>query len=177
VTNGAHVVSGGLALASPADPADPIDDDLAEHIVVAAVGGRGWRRARIAVCSIATAMTALALLLVLAAWRDDHIISSHLGTATAEVLSAGKLRSTISFVTPDGENRNPKLGVLYPTNLTAGQSIDVEYATNDPELVRVAGRDVRVALIPAGSVIAVSWFVAGVALLGLRRAQRRRARE
>lgn len=109
---------------------------------------------------VAIGISFLAGLLVLAAWRNDHTISSDKGTAVAEVLSAGSLRSAISFVTPDGVTHNPELGVLYPTRLTAGQRIDVEYAKSEPDLVRVSGRDARVAIIPAGSVIAVTWLVA-----------------
>ncbi|KAA0020229.1 DUF3592 domain-containing protein [Antrihabitans cavernicola] len=120
----------------------------------------------------AIALSALAVLLVLAAWRDDHTIASDKGVATAEVLSAGRLRSAVSFVTPDGVTHNPRLGVLYPTNLTVGQRIDVEYAINDPDLVRVAGRDARVAIVPAASVIVVTWAVALPALWLVRRKQR-----
>jgi len=120
----------------------------------------------------AVGISVLAVLLVLAAWRNDRTIESDMGTATAEVLSAGSLRSAVSFVTPDGITRNPKLGVLYPTNLTAGQRIDVEYSRSDPDLVRVAGRDARVAIVPAGSVIVVTWLVALPVLLVLRRRAR-----
>ncbi|NKS72118.1 DUF3592 domain-containing protein [Rhodococcus hoagii] len=127
------------------------------------------RRAAVSVIVVATGISVLAVLLVLAAWRNDRTIESDMGTATAEVLSAGSLRSAVSFVTPDGVTHNPKLGVLYPTNLTAGQRIDVEYARHEPDLVRVAGRDASVAIVPAGSVIVVTWFVALPALLVLRR--------
>ncbi|PTR31306.1 hypothetical protein C8K36_101333 [Rhodococcus sp. OK519] len=127
------------------------------------------RRAAVAVVVVATGISVLAVLLVLAAWRNDRTIESDMGTATAEVLSAGSLRSAVSFVTPDGVTHNPKLGVLYPTNLTAGQRIDVEYARNEPDLVRVAGRDASVAIVPAGSVIVVTWFLALPVLLVLRR--------
>nr|WP_239476823.1 DUF3592 domain-containing protein [Nocardia arizonensis] len=113
------------------------------------------------------------VLLVLAAWRNDCLISSDRGVTTAEVLSAGRLRSAVIYVTPDGETHNPKVGVLYPTNLTAGERINVEYNRADPDLVRVAGRDVRVALLPAASVIAVVWLVALPVLFILRRAGRR----
>ncbi|MGV9665851.1 DUF3592 domain-containing protein [Nocardia niigatensis] len=102
----------------------------------------------------------LAGLLVLAAWRDDHLINSDKGVTSAEVLSAGTLRSAVIFVTPDGETHNPKTGVLYPTRLTVGERINVEYRRSDPDLVRVAGRDARVAIVPALSVIVVSWAVA-----------------
>lgn len=129
-------------------------------------------RAAVSVIVVAAGISVLAVLLVLAAWRNDRTIESDMGTATAEVLSAGSLRSAVSFVTPDGVTHNPKLGVLYPTNLTAGQRIDVEYARSDPDLVRVAGRDASVAIVPAGSVIVVTWFVALPALLVLRRRAR-----
>jgi hypothetical protein len=92
-----------------------------------------------------------------------------MGKATAEVLSAGKLRSAISFVTPDGVTHNPQLGVLYPTNLTVGQRIDVEYSRADPNLVRVAGRDARVAIVPTASVVVVTWALALPALFLERR--------
>lgn len=129
-------------------------------------------RAAVSVAVVAAGISVLAVLLVLAAWRNDRTIESDMGTATAEVLSAGSLRSAVSFVTPDGVTHNPKLGVLYPTKLTAGQRIDVEYARSEPDLVRVAGRDASVAIVPAGSVIVVTWFVALPALLVLRRRAR-----
>lgn len=121
----------------------------------------------------ATAISTLAVLLVLAAWRDDLRIASDKGVASAEVLSAGRLRSAVTFVTPDGVTRNPRLGVLYPTKLTAGERINVEYSRADPELVRVAGRDARVAIVPALSVIVVVWAIALPALWLVRRLRMR----
>jgi hypothetical protein len=136
------------------------------------VSPRVARRTFVGVVVAAIGISVLAVLLVLAAWRNDRTIESDMGTATAEVLSAGSLRSAVSFVTPDGVTHNPKLGVLYPTNLTAGQRIDVEYSRSDPDLVRVAGRDARVAVVPAGSVIVVTWLVALPVLFVLRRRAR-----
>ncbi len=127
------------------------------------------RRTRTGILIAATAVSALAVLLVLAAWRDDQLISSDMGVATGEVLSAGRLRSAVIFVTPDGQTHNPKVGVLYPTKLTVGERINVEYQRSDPDLVRVAGRDASVAIIPALSVIVVAWLVALPALWLLRR--------
>jgi hypothetical protein len=134
------------------------------------------RRARISVVTTAIVISTLVGLLVLAAWRNDYLISSDKGVTTAEVLSAGRLRSAVMFVTPDGETHNPKVGVLYPTNLTAGERINVEYNRDDPDLVRVAGRDVRVALLPALSVIVVVWLLALPTLLLLLRVDRRRGK-
>ncbi|MFE3192099.1 DUF3592 domain-containing protein [Nocardia sp. NPDC059240] len=119
-----------------------------------------FRRARIGIVVAAATISFLSVLLVLAAWRDDHLINSDKGVTSAEVLSAGTLRSAVIFVTPDGETHNPKTGVLYPTKLTVGERINVEYRRSDPDLVRVAGRDARVAVIPAASVIVVCWAVA-----------------
>ncbi|MCP2277651.1 hypothetical protein SAMN04244553_2812 [Nocardia amikacinitolerans] len=131
------------------------------------------RRARIGVLTAATVVSVLMVLLVLAAWRNDYLISSDKGVTTGEVLSAGRLRSAVIYVTPDGETHNPKVGVLYPTNLTAGERINVEYSRSDPDLVRVAGRDVRVAIQPALSVIVVVWALALPALWLIVRAGRR----
>ncbi|MGY4101010.1 DUF3592 domain-containing protein [Nocardia sp. R16R-3T] len=131
------------------------------------------RRARIGVLTAAVFLSALVVLLVLAAWRNDYLISSDKGVTSAEVLSAGRLRSAVIYVTPDGKTHNPKVGVLYPTNLTAGERINVEYSRKDPDLVRVAGRDVRVAIQPALSVILVVWVVALPTVWLLLRAQRR----
>ncbi|QIS24675.1 DUF3592 domain-containing protein [Nocardia terpenica] len=132
------------------------------------------RRTRIGVVIAAATVSVLAVLLVLAAWRDDLLISSNKGVTSAEVLSAGRLRSAVTYVTPDGVTHNPKVGVLYPTRLTVGERINVEYSRKDPELVRVAGRDARVAIIPALSVIVVAWGVALPALWLIRRFERRR---
>ncbi|ANS30173.1 hypothetical protein R1CP_27680 [Rhodococcus opacus] len=133
------------------------------------MNARVSRRVRRGVLVAAIGISVLAVLLVLAAWRNDHTIQSDRGGATAEVLSAGSLRSAISFVTPDGVTHNPELGVLYPTKLTVGQRIDVEYARSDPDLVRVSGRDASVAVVPAGSLIVVTWLIAGPVIWYLRR--------
>lgn len=121
---------------------------------------------------IATVISVLMVLLVLAAWRNDYEIEHHRGVTSGEVLSAGRLRSAVMYVTPDGVTHNPKVGILYPTNLTAGQRINVEYSTRDPDLVRVAGRDAQVAVIPAASVIVVTWALALPVLWLIRRKQR-----
>ncbi|MCZ4582826.1 DUF3592 domain-containing protein [Rhodococcus opacus] len=133
------------------------------------MNARVSRRVRWGVLVAVIGISVLAVLLVLAAWRNDHTIQSDRGVATAEVLSAGSLRSAISFVTPDGVTHNPELGVLYPTKLTVGQRIDVEYARSDPDLVRVSGRDASVAVVPAGSLIVVTWLIAGPVIWYLRR--------
>lgn len=130
------------------------------------------RRVRVWVVGAAAVVSVLMVLLVLAAWRNDFEIERHRGVTSGEVLSAGRLRSAVTYVTPDSVTHNPKVGILYPTNLTAGQRINVEYSTRDPDLVRVAGRDARVAIIPAASVIFVAWAMALPVLWIVRRKQR-----
>ncbi|UZJ25269.1 DUF3592 domain-containing protein [Rhodococcus antarcticus] len=122
-----------------------------------------------AVLVVAAGLTVLAVLLVVAAFSDDRAITGHRGTAVADVLSVSPRSAAISFTTPDGVTHAPQLGVLYPTGLTAGQRIDVEYSTVNPNLVRVAGRGWTLALLPAGSVVVVTWLVAAGALALLHR--------
>lgn len=148
-------------VATAAEPADAADTARAERL----------RKVRVGVLIAAVALSVLTLLLVLAAWRNDYLIESDKGETTGEVLSAGRLRSAVMYVTPDGVTHNPKVGVLYPTNLTAGERINVEYNRADPDLVRVAGRDVRVAIPPALSVLAIIWALALPALWLLTRAE------
>lgn len=129
------------------------------------------RRIRVGVLIAAVSVSVLVVLLVLAAWRNDYLIESDKGETTGEVLSAGRLRSAVMYVTPDGVTHNPKVGVLYPTHLTAGERINVEYNRADPDLVRVAGRDVRVAIPPALSVLATVWALTLPTLWLLLRAE------
>lgn len=132
------------------------------------------RRVQLVLLWAALLITGLCVVLVLAAWRDDNTIERDLGRATAEVLSAGPRRSTISFYTPDGVNHNPPLGVLYPSGLTVGDRIQVEYNRSDPELVRVAGRGADIAIVPAASVAAGTWLVIGSIMVLIAVTHRRR---
>lgn len=131
-------------------------------------------RLRRVVLAVAVGVSILAVLLVAGAVRDDLTISGNEGRATADVLSVSRVFAAISFSTPDGVTHSPKLGVFYPTGLAAGQRIDVEYARNNPDLVRVAGRNARLALLPAGSLIVGAWLLAAALLLILRPTGRRR---
>lgn len=131
------------------------------------------RRTRIGVVLLACLVTLQSVLLVLGAWRNDQQIEHNMGTAAAEVLSAGPRRSTIEFVTPDRVTYRPELGVLYPSELETGMRIYVEYDRDDPDLVRVRNRNASLSIIPAGSIAVVGWLVAGVALVALALVQRR----
>lgn len=127
------------------------------------------RWAKTAVWIVMGVLTLQSVLLVAGAWRNDRQIERNLGVAEAEVLSAGPRRSTIEFVTPDRVTYRPELGVLYPSELAAGMRIYVEYDREDPNLVRVQGRNATLAIVPAGSVAVAGWLVGGLMLAGLVR--------
>lgn len=113
--------------------------------------------------------TGLCLLVLFASWRDDAAIDAHLGRADADVLSVAFNRTAVRFVSPEGVVYTPSQGVLYPGGLTAGERVRVEYDQANPELARLAGRDARLAVLPVGAAIAVTWALAGPALWWLRR--------
>ena len=126
-----------------------------------------------AVWIIVAVITLQSVLLVAGAWRNDRQIERNMGTAEAEVLSAGPRRSTIEFVTPDRVTYRPELGVLYPSELSDGMRIYVEYDRNSPNLVRVKDRNAALAIIPAASLAVVAWTVGAAALTVLTRMERR----
>ncbi|OBJ37811.1 DUF3592 domain-containing protein [Mycolicibacterium mucogenicum] len=131
------------------------------------------RRIRIGIVIMGCLVTLQSVLLVLGAWRNDQQIEHNMGTAAAEVLSAGPRRSTIEFVTPDRVTYRPELGVLYPSELETGMRIYVEYDRSNPDLVRVQNRNASLAVIPAGSIAVVGWLVAGALLWIVNLVQRR----
>jgi hypothetical protein len=123
------------------------------------------RWVRIAVLIVTLLVTLQSLLLVAGAWRNDLAIDRNMGVAQAEVLSAGSRRSTIEFVTPERVTYRPELGVLYPSELSEGMRIYVEYNKKDPNLVRVQHRNAELAIIPAGSIAVVAWLTGAIALI------------
>ena len=125
------------------------------------------RWARIGVLIVTGLVTLQSVLLVAGAWRNDVAIRRNMGVAQAEVLSAGPRRSTIEFVTPERVTYRPELGVLYPSELTTGMRIYVEYNKKDPNLVRVQHRNAGLAIIPAGSIAVVCWLTVTLVLVGL----------
>ena len=135
------------------------------------------RRVRMGVLIGACLVTLQSLLLMAGTWRNDRQIERHMAVAPAEVLSAGPRRSTIEFVTPDRVTYRPELGVLYPSELSTGMRIYVEYDKNNPNLVRVQDRNAALAIIPAGSIAVVGWLIAGAALVGLAALERRLDRQ
>ncbi|WP_197284973.1 DUF3592 domain-containing protein [Sciscionella sediminilitoris] len=118
---------------------------------------------------LAIAFSALTVLTFFAAMRDDYSIGKRTGKADADVLSVSYRRTIIRFTTPDGQVHVPVTGVLYPRRLEPGNRVRVEYDKVNPELVRVAGRDWRLALLPTGTTLLVTWVIAGPGVWLLRR--------
>ncbi len=121
------------------------------------------------VLGVAGLVTALVVLALAGAAADDAAIAADTGRATAEVLSTEGPRTVVRFATPDGEVRTPEQGVAYPSGLAPGQRVQVEYARDNPELVRVAGRSWLVGLLPALLVVGPTWLVAAPSAWWLRR--------
>ncbi|MGI9064294.1 MAG: DUF3592 domain-containing protein [Pseudonocardiaceae bacterium] len=121
------------------------------------------------VLAVAGLVTALVLLALAGAAADDAAVDADTGRTVAEVLSTAGPRTVVRFATPDGEVRTPEQGVAYPSGLVPGRLVRVEYAEDDPELVRVAGRSWVVGLAPALLVIGPTWLVAAPSVWWLRR--------
>jgi hypothetical protein len=102
-------------------------------------------------------LTALALLALAGAARDDAAIDARTGRATAEVLAVTSTRTVVQFTGADGQVYRPTEGLAYPSGLQVGQLVRVEYDGADPERVRVAGRTWVIGLLPAAVVLLVAW--------------------
>ncbi|MEO8814382.1 MAG: DUF3592 domain-containing protein [Mycobacterium sp.] len=135
--------------------------------------GRVLRWARIGVLILVAVVTLQSALLVAGAFRNDIAIESDMGVAEAEVLSAGPRRSAIEFVTPERITYRPELGVLYPSELSTGMQIYVEYDRKNPDLVRVQHRTAALSIIPAGSIAVLAWLIGAGALAGLAEVDKR----
>lgn len=114
-------------------------------------------------------LTFLCVMAIVGAWRNDVAISSHTGKATAEVVSVSFARTIIRFTTPDGVVHSPRTGVLYPRGLESGQPVRIEYDVRNPELARIAERDVSTGIVPALLTVAAAWLVFVPPGLWLRR--------
>ncbi len=133
------------------------------------------RRTQIGLLIVAGLVTIMMAVMVAGCYRDDASIDDNIATATADVVTAGATKSTVRFYTPDGQVRSPRLGIFYPTELAVGQRISVEYDSTNPDLVRVAGRDASLSIVPAVSIAGYTWlFVIAVMVLLAEVSRRRR---
>jgi len=133
-----------------------------------------WRftqtRAAEIVAGIAVLATVLGLLALAGAAVDDRSISANPGYAQAEVLDGSTFaRTVVRFTVASGETVAPEHGVFYPTGLTVGESVAVEYDLANPELVRVAGRSALDQAAPLALGITLVWALLGPIAFWLRR--------
>jgi hypothetical protein len=145
---------------------------VAVEQVVPPSTARGTRFERVAarvLLAVGALITALGLLLVIAAWIEDVKIDHNTGFANAEVVSVSPQRTLVRFQTPDGAEHIPSVGVLYPEALAERQVVRVEYEQGNPDLVRVAGRGATLTLLPVGTTMLVTWLVVIPLVIWLRR--------
>ncbi|WOC11675.1 hypothetical protein [Gordonia sp. MP11Mi] len=135
------------------------------------------RRVQLALAALGVIVTLIGVVIVAGAHRNDAKIDANKATAVAEVISADRLHAAVNFVTPDGVLRNPKLGLLYPTQLSTGQRILVDYDASDPDtLARPAGRGASLSIKPALSIIGAGWIVLIVLMVAVAEVGRRTRR-
>ncbi|GAB11764.1 hypothetical protein GOARA_088_00270 [Gordonia araii NBRC 100433] len=124
------------------------------------------RIVQIALLVVATILTVMALFLFMGCVKNDRQINANKATAVAEVSSADRLHAAVGFFTPDGKFHSPRLGLLYPTELSVGERISVDYDASNPDgLARPTGRSAVLAVIPTMSMVLAVWAVVGAMML------------
>ena len=99
--------------------------------------------------------------MMVGAFLNDRSIESNPGRALATVTDVGITRTYVDFQDSEGIYQSPQSGLLYPTGLGEGQQVWVLYAKNNPDLVKVEGREWTLSIIPALSSAAVATLIAG----------------
>lgn len=131
------------------------------------------RRVPEIVAGFAVLCTVLVGLALIGSAVDDAAIDSDLAEAEAEVLEGSTfLRTLVRFTLPDGQAVVPDRGVLHPRGLSVGDRVVVEYSTEQPELVRVAGRGTLPGSWPLLVGLVVVWAVCAPLTVWLRRRRR-----
>ena len=133
------------------------------------------RTIQIVLLVVGTIITLMAVVLFAGCVKNDAQINANKAVAVAEVSSADRLHAAAGFFTPDGKFHSPQLGLLYPTKLSVGERISVDYDASNPDgLVRPTGRNASLAIIPCLSLIVVGWAVIAVLMVLVAEAGRRR---
>ena len=131
------------------------------------------RRTQKVLLVVGVIVTVMGLVLIAGCYRNDRQIDAHKATVMADVVSADRLHAAVRFQTPDGLIHSPRLGLLYPTQLTQGQRISVEYDATNTDLARPAGRSASLAIVPGLSIAALGWIVVGGVMVSLAEINRR----
>ena len=104
--------------------------------------------------------------MVIGPYLNDRTINAHQARALATVTDVGRLRTFVDFQDSEGIYHTPTTGLLYPTGLGEGQQVWVLYATTNPDLVKVEGREWTLSIIPALSSAVAATVIAGAAWWG-----------
>ena len=107
---------------------------------------------------------------------NDWQIGKDPGRALATVTDVGMIRTSVAYQDEDGIYHAPPTGLLYPTGLGEGQQVWVTYARDNPELVKVEGREWTLAVIPALSTAVVASVMAVLAWWSVNSWMARRGR-
>jgi voltage-gated potassium channel Kch len=118
---------------------------------------------------VAVAISGLCAITFIAAWRDHAAIHARQGRAVAVVLDVSTMRTLVRYTTPDGRVHTPQTGVYYPGGLRPGQRVRVSYDRAHPDHVTVAGRGLRMAILPLGGAVVATWAVLGTGAYVLRK--------
>jgi hypothetical protein len=164
-------VAGDAVIQGAADSVTGSDTD-GDQSVARPSPGRVRRRVARGVLITGLLLSVMGLSIIGACFINDRTIVESRGQAVAEVVDTSLTRTVVRFNTEDGRVYIPPNGVLYPTDLQAGQLVRVEYDSRNPDLVRVAGRTAVISLLPVLSALAVLWAVLLPTYWLLRRSDR-----
>ena len=126
---------------------------------------RRARRLRQVLLGIFLVGTMVSVTLLAACIKNDMYIDRRGNVAIATVDRVTTMKTIVSYRDSSGDYHTPRRGLIYPGGLAPGQRVWVEYDSHDTNLVRVQGRDWRLALWPITSVwltitamIALLWY-------------------
>lgn len=92
---------------------------------------------------------------------NDIKIAADPQRALGTITGVDWMRTAVEYQDADGIYYQPSSGLLYPTGLAPGQQVWVTFAGDNPELVKVEGREWTLSIIPAISVAVISSIIAG----------------
>lgn len=119
------------------------------------------RRVNQLIVALYAAALLAAVAMVVGPFLNDMKISANPQRSMGTITGVDWMRTAVEYQDADGIYYQPSSGLLYPTGLAEGQQVWVIYAGDNPELVKVEGREWTLAIIPALSVAVVASLIAG----------------
>lgn len=119
------------------------------------------RRVNQLIVGLYAAALLAAVAMVVGPFINDMKIGADPQRALGTITGVDWMRTAVEYQDEEGIYYQPSSGLLYPTGLATGQQVWVTYAGDNPELVKVEGREWTLSIIPALSVAAVSSLIAG----------------